>query len=114
MSDAAITMNIAKMVVQNMQEASEGRAGGAKSWLVAIAQALGGIMGDKAAKLVELTGELDRLAAKDPEDQQAAKEFQKTMMEFQAQSQLFSMISNASSTAVKAIGEGMTAVARKQ
>lgn len=115
MSDAATTtMFISKMVVQNLQSNESGGGGKAKSWLVAIAQALGSIMGDKAAKLVELTGKMDKLAAADPEDQKAAKEFQKTMMEFQAQSQLFSMISNASSTAIKSIGEGMTTAARKQ
>ena len=110
---ATTTMYISKMVVQNLQS-NDAKGGNGKSWLVAIAQALGGIMGDKAAKLVELTGKMDKLAKADPEDQKAAKEFQKTMMEFQAQSQLFSMISNASSTAIKSIGEGMTTVARKQ
>ncbi|KIQ97144.1 MULTISPECIES: hypothetical protein [Lysobacteraceae] len=112
-AQASNNFAIAKMVVQNLQ-AGDAKGGKGKSWLVAIAQALGGIMGDKAAKLVELTGKMDKLAAANPEDQKAAKQFQKTMMEFQAQSQLFSMISNASSTAIKSIGEGMTTVARKQ
>lgn len=79
-----------------------------------IAQALGGIMGEKAAKLVELTGKLGKLAKVDPEDKKAAAQLQKTMMEFQAQSQLFSMISNTSSTAIKSIGGGVTTAARKQ
>ncbi len=112
-AQAPNNMIIAKMVVQNLQ-AADSKGGKGKSWLVAIAQALGGIMGDKAAKIVELTGKMDKLAKADPEDQKAAKEFQKNMMELQAQSQLFSMISNASSTAIKSIGEGMTTVARKQ
>ncbi len=110
---ATTTMFISKMVVQNLQS-DNAQGGKGKSWLVAIAQALGGIMGDKAAKLVELTGKMDQLAKADPKDTKAAKEFQVNMMEFQAQSQLFSMISNASSTAIKSIGEGMTTVARKQ
>ena len=114
MSEASINLTISKLLISGLQESSETKGSGGKSWLVAIAQALGSIMGDKAAKLVELTGKMDKLAAADPEDQKAAKEFQKTMSEFQAQSQLFSMISNATSTAIKAIGEGMTANARKQ
>jgi len=84
-----------------------------KSWLVAIAQAMGNALGTKAAKLVELSNKLDGLAGK-TDSQQDAKAFQKTMAQFQAESQLFSMLSNAFSTAIKSIGEGMTSLARKQ
>lgn len=94
--------------VRNAGNDSAGGANG-KSWLVAIAMALGEILGQKAEKLVSLTDQLGGLTGK-----QDAQEFQKVMAEFQAQSQLFSMISNATSTAIKSIGEGMTAVARKQ
>lgn len=94
---------------------NEGVSGGrGKSWLVAIAQAMGNALGTKAAKLVELSNKLDGLAASSSDNQQDAKEFQKTMAQFQAESQLFSMLSNAFSTAIKSIGEGMTSLARKQ
>lgn len=110
-----VNVYVGDIASSGLQREREGVAGsGGKSWLVAIAQAMGNALGTKAAKLVELSKKLDSLAGSSSDDQQAAKEFQKTMAQFQAESQLFSMMSNAFSTAVKSIGEGMTALARKQ
>lgn len=105
--------DLASAGLNNEKTAGSGGSSG-KSWLVAIAEAMGNALGTKAARLVDLSKKLDSLAGSSSDDQQAAKEFQKTMAEFQAESQLFSMMSNAFSTAVKAIGEGMTSLARKQ
>jgi hypothetical protein len=113
MSNQVGTTDAIIFALINQNSESEGTGGRSKSWLVAIAKALGGILGDKAAKLVELSKELETLAAKG-DDKESARAFQETMTEFQAQSQLFNMISNTASTAIKSIGEGMTAVARKQ
>lgn len=118
MSNEALNVNVyvgdiaSSAVARGENEGASGAKG--KSWLVAIAQAMGNALGTKAAKLVELSNKLDSLAGKSSDDQQAAKEFQKTMAQFQAESQLFSMLSNAFSTAIKSIGEGMTSLARKQ
>lgn len=110
-----VSVYVGDVASSGLQRERDGvSGGGSKSWLVAIAQAMGNALGTKAAKLVELSKKLDSLAGSSSDDQQAAKEFQKTMAEFQAESQLFSMMSNAFSTAVKSIGEGMTALARKQ
>jgi hypothetical protein len=109
-----VTVYVGDVASSGLQREREGAVGGSKSWLVAIAQAMGNALGTKAAKLVELSKKLDSLAGSSSDDQQAAKEFQKTMAQFQAESQLFSMMSNAFSTAVKSIGEGMTSLARKQ
>lgn len=112
----SITVSVGDLASAGQLQEKEGAGatGGGKSWLVAIAQAMGNALGTKAAKLVELSNKLDSLAGKSSDDQQAAKEFQKTMAQFQAESQLFSMLSNAFSTAIKSIGEGMTSLARKQ
>lgn len=110
-----VSVYVGDVASSGLQREKDGVAGsGGKSWLVAIAQAMGNALGTKAAKLVELSKKLDSLAGSSSDDQQAAKEFQKTMAQFQAESQLFSMMSNAFSTAVKSIGEGMTSLARKQ
>ncbi|HVI59400.1 MAG TPA: hypothetical protein VM619_11110 [Luteimonas sp.] len=110
-----VSVYVGDIASSGLQREKDGVAGsGGKSWLVAIAQAMGNALGTKAAKLVELSKKLDSLAGSSSDDQQAAKEFQKTMAQFQAESQLFSMMSNAFSTAVKSIGEGMTSLARKQ
>lgn len=120
MSDQAINNSIDAMNLRGlMNDEARGGHGGKKSWLVALASALGNVLGDKAARLVELSHKLDQLGTREPtgdtaKDQQNAREFQKTMAEFQAESQLFGMISQAASTAIKSIGEGMSSVARKQ
>jgi hypothetical protein len=109
-----VSVYVGDVASSGLQRDKEASGSGGKSWLVAIAQAMGNALGTKAAKLVELSHKLDSLAGKSSDDQKSAKEFQKTMAEFQAESQLFSMMSNAFSTAVKSIGEGMTSLARKQ
>ncbi len=110
-----VSVYVGDIASSGLQRDKDGVSGkGGKSWLVAIAQAMGNALGTKAAKLVELSQKLDKLAGKSSDDQQAAKDFQKTMAQFQAESQLFSMLSNAFSTAIKSIGEGMTSLARKQ
>ncbi len=110
---------IDRMVLDGLRQVDNANAGGAKKgWLHAIAQAMGDAQGKLAARMVGLSQTLSNLAGpasgKGPGAEQAAKEFQVAMTDFQATSQLFSMTSNASSTALKSIGEGMTAVARKQ
>jgi hypothetical protein len=47
-------------------------------------------------------------------DGSGAQQFQATMAKFQADSQMFSMLSNAFSNSIKSIGEGMTTMASKQ
>lgn len=118
-----------------------GTAGG--GWLQAIAAAMGEALGDKAAQMVSLSqdmtelnktsvsnadqiaalskkaaggdktaqGELDALKAK---DQANAKEFNMKMTQFQATSQEYSMLNNVFSTAIKALGESLSSMARKQ
>lgn len=95
-----------------------GKGGGkGASWLMAIAQAMGEAQGKLAAKMVakseEINAAADKAGGTGKDAEAGAKEFQMAMTEFQALSQLFSMTSNASSTAMKSIGEGMTAIARK-
>lgn len=104
--------NITNTGVQD--PSTTGGKGKGESWLMAIAKALGHALGLHAANLVKLSKQLDTLAGKDQKDPNNAAAFQKTMTEFQAESQLFSMLSNAVSTAIKSIGEGMTSIARKQ
>lgn len=94
--------------------ASSSSSGG--SWLVAIAKAMGQALGDRAKKMVELS---DKIAANKGGDsteskQDAAMEAQKLSTEFQATSQEFQMLQQSFSTTIKALGEGMASMARKQ
>ncbi len=97
---------------------------GAGGWLQAIAKAMGQALGDKAKHLVELSSKMTDLqqaksTATDPkvkqeEDGKNAQEFNKTMTEFQATGQEYSMLNSVFSTAIKSLGEALSSMARKQ
>ena len=89
---------------------SGGKGGG--SWLEAIAEAMGQALGQMAQKLVDESNALQGLAG--DASGSGAQEFQATMSKFQADSQMFSMLSQAYATAIKSIGDGMTSMASKQ
>lgn len=89
-----------------------GANGGGGSWLEAIAEAMGDALGQMAQKLVSESTALQGLAG--DSSGSGAQQFQATMAKFQADSQMFSMLSNAFSTAIKSIGDGMTTMASKQ
>lgn len=78
-----------------------GSAGGGAGWLRAMAEALGKQCDELADEMQEAVDNID-------------KEDPSTMVEFQTISQQFSMLMNSTTTAIKTIGEAMTAVGRKQ
>lgn len=105
------------------QDKGDGKSGssakGSKSvsWLEAIALAMGEAAGNKAAKMVELSNKLSTLSSAgggEKAQQQAAKEMNAVNAQFQATAQEYNMLQTAFSTAIKAIGEGLSAMARKQ
>jgi hypothetical protein len=99
--------------LQKNKAAGHGASGsGGGSWLEAIAQAMGDALGQMASKLVTESQSLQSSAG--DSSPSGAQQFQATMAKFQADSQMFSMLSNAFSTAIKAIGDGMTTMASKQ
>lgn len=82
--------------------------GAADSWLVAIAKAMGKMLGNQAQRLVDLTNEMSKHTGKND-----AQEFQQINAEFSAQSQMFGILSNSFSNSIKTIGDGLTTIARK-
>lgn len=82
--------------------------GPADSWLVAIAKAMGKMLGNQAQHLVDLTNEMAKHTGKND-----AQEFQQINAEFSAQSQMFGILSNSFSNSIKTIGDGLTTIARK-
>jgi hypothetical protein len=124
----ALTSDLATKIVERSRKgvAREGEAkGGGKvssgSWLQAIAEAMGSIMGDKASDMVGLSKEMSNLStaakgikADDTKGQQQnAKDFSIVQAKFQAASQEYSILSNTFSNAIKSIGEGLTSMGRK-
>jgi hypothetical protein len=99
-----------------------GKGGGGGGWLQAIAKAMGKTLGDKASEMVNLSNKMSQLneakadIGKDDTqaNEQNAREFNETMTKFQATSQEYSMLNNVFSTAIKALGEALSSMARKQ
>ena len=131
-SDSTSTVAPSSPRTDEEDDAGSGTGG----WLQAIAKAMGNAMGNKAAKLVELSQAMEKAteepaaggatggeggsggvsadtAAKTAEGEKA-REFNKLNAQFQATSQEYSILSNAFSTALKALGEALVGMARKQ
>jgi hypothetical protein len=127
---------IVQSVRQQLQaQGSSAEAGGTArpgsgSWMLAIARAMGEVLGNKASRMVQLSQQIQdlsdrsRAAAGDgtqPLDDAGraqqlldAAESQRLNTEFQATGQEFNLLQTTFSTAMKTLGEGMASVARKQ
>jgi len=97
---------------QGQQQAQGASGGHGKSWLEALAQAMGTALGNMASKLVSESNQIQSLSGNSSSS--GAQQFQAAMSQFQADSQMFSMLNNAFATAIKSIGEGMSSMASKQ
>ncbi len=95
-------------------EAAEGSGG---SWMLAIARAMGKVLGEKASRMVELSEKIQGLSSGsgtgDASKMAAAAETQRLNTEFQATGQEFNLLQTTFSTAIKTLGEGMASVARR-
>lgn len=93
------------------------KAGGKGGWLSAIAEAMGKAMGIQAARVVALSAAIaDNAASRsgDPQgDAKLAAEGQALNAQFSAASQELNFTTQSFSTALKAIGESMANMARK-
>ncbi|NLB58198.1 MAG: hypothetical protein GX805_06980 [Gammaproteobacteria bacterium] len=116
MTDLTGTSWLITRIETGEARATDGKSGVAKgtggSWFEVLAQALGGMLGDRVMALVDAKNRMVENYS-DSADQQS-KEYMEAMTDFQVQSQLFGMESQMSSTAIKSIGEGLISIARKQ
>jgi len=93
---------------------AETRKSGGGNWLIALAKALGETAGEHLESMVELSEKIGDIKGSGKSDKAQAKEMADLQAQFQAESQMFKMVSEATSTAVKSIGEGLSSMARKQ
>jgi hypothetical protein len=101
---------------------------GSGSWLVALARAMGQMTGKHLENMMQAQADMEHSDdIKDTEkyknaseseqekmDQEAGSAFTEAQAVFQAESKLFSMCSEATSTVLKSIGEGLSSMSRKQ
>lgn len=103
--DADETINdVVRQCLDQSREAQESSGTGSsrgKGWLRAMAEALGQKLDQAAHEMQDLA---DKINKKDPS----------TSVDFQVSSQEFNNLMNATTTAIKSIGEGMSNAARKQ
>ncbi|MCR5867111.1 MULTISPECIES: hypothetical protein [Aquincola] len=117
-SQAIVQRAMAKMRSEGLENSDENRSkargssrAGSGSWLEAIAAAMGEVLGEKASKMVELSNKIASTAGE--EGKSAAKANAAATTEMQATSQMFSLMQNGFSNTIKAIGEGLSQMARK-
>jgi hypothetical protein len=108
-TDSMTRMTIALGI--NGQQDSGGGGGDGESWLEAIARAMGKALGNMAQNLVNESNQLSSLSG--DSSAKGAQAFQTVMAKFQAHAQLFSMLSDAFSNAIKSIGQGMQTMGSK-
>ena len=112
-AQAIVHRAMAKMRSEGLETRSKARSGraGSGSWLEAIAAAMGEVLGEKASKMVELSSKIASTAGE--EGKSAAKANAAATTEMQATSQMFSLMQSGFSNTIKAIGEGLSQMARK-
>jgi len=93
----------------NSADMKPGKGG---SWFEALAAAMGKMLASRVGKMIDAQQTMERTY--DSDAKQQSEEYMAAMTEFQVQSQIFSQTAQAVSTAIKAVGEGLAQVARKQ
>lgn len=120
--------NIRKQLGEECKDATgestgAGRGGkkSAGSWLQAIAKAMGEVLGEKAAKMVELSDKISDAAqaqkgAGDDEEAKAAAaaDMTEAQTEMQGVSQEYKLLTETINTVLKGIGEALANLGRKQ
>ena len=94
------------------------QGGGAESWLVAIAKALGTKAGEIAKEMTSISQEISGLdvskgAGKEAQQENALK-MNQLSTELQGQSQMYKILTDSISTTLKSIGDGMSGLSRRQ
>jgi recombinational DNA repair protein RecT len=111
---------IQDMAMDNVEEESKkenkaecrGSSGGkGDNWLVALAKAMSTIQSSHLNKMLDAQKDMQDNVG---EDEASREKFIEAQGKFQAESKLFGMASEATSTALKTIGEGLSSIARKQ
>jgi hypothetical protein len=100
-------LSLATQTARDLGKKADEEGGEGMNWLVALAGALGEMQGEFLDEAMQNLETMDK-------NKKDSEKFIKAQNEFTANMQMFSMMANSSSTALKAVGEGLTALARKQ
>jgi len=101
--------NISQGIAEEAGEEAEGKEGA--NWLVALA---GGLANAQIKFLDKAMDAKDAMEASGWDDKDSRDAFIKAQSDYQANIQMFNMMANMTATSLKSLGEGLTAIARKQ
>ena len=101
--------NISQGIAEEAGEEAEGKEGA--NWLVALA---GGLANAQIKFLDKAMDAKDAMEASGGDDKDSRDAFIKAQSDYQANIQMFNMMANMTATSLKSLGEGLTAIARKQ
>ncbi|MCF6363283.1 MAG: hypothetical protein L3J88_08055 [Gammaproteobacteria bacterium] len=108
--------NISQGICKDAADKAEGKEGG--NWLVALARGLSEVQVkflDAAMENMDTMKNNSVDETKSKKDQaEDRQEFIQAQSEYQANMQMFNMMANMTATSLKSLGEGLTAIARKQ
>jgi len=104
--EGSFSFNFAENTLQELQNKAQ-MSGKSGSWLVQFATVMGEIANKISDQMMEKAGEIDTAA----ENEEPANEL---TAELTALSQLFKMLTEATNNVIKSVGEGNSALARKQ
>jgi hypothetical protein len=126
-SEAGDTSDVRNSVTTSCSEDDKkAKSNGSGSWLVALAKAMGEMTGEHLQKMMQAQDRMEDSKVDDADleglsdeeasqlKQEKGKEFTQAQAEFQAEAKLFAMCSEATSTVLKSVGEGLSSMARKQ
>jgi hypothetical protein len=113
--DLGISMTNERIQTGEARSTSGVKAAKGGSWFEVLAAALGDILGDRVSAMIDAKNRMtenykETLDTKSGEQQ--SKEYMRAMTDFQVQSQLFGMESNAVKTAIDSIGTALKDLAR--
>lgn len=118
--------NVRDQATEELEDAAggqggRGKAGGGANWLSQLAKAMGDVAGAHLGNAVGLAGRISQLEKIEGtgEEAVAGRQAQATEMaglqaEMQADTQMFKLAQEATTTIVKSLGEALTSSARKQ
>jgi hypothetical protein len=105
------TMNHAEEEGKKDQKCGSGSGEVKGNWLVMLAKAMSKVQGEHLNKMLITS---DTTAKSTGEGETSRQDFLDAQGEFQAESKFFGMASEATTTAIKTIGDGLSSIARKQ
>jgi hypothetical protein len=99
--------NLINSIMSDCDDEKSKAANGSGSWLVALAKGMAKIAGDHLGKMIQAQQDMEKSSEGAGSDQDKANDFTEAQAVFQAESKLFSMAIEATSTALKAVGDGL-------